>query len=126
MIRFLSEALVIRMHDYVISKYGGAYGVLDAAALDSALNAPKLQFHFLHSPIPHLAATYGFHLCQNHPFLEGNKRTAHMAMLTFLGRNGFKSLGSEYDHYYVMLEIANSRMSKSELVDWLYSVVRQR
>ncbi|SRR5258708_2959322 len=126
MIRFLSEALVIRMHDYVISKYGGAYGVLDAAALDSALNAPKLHFHFLHSPVPHLAATYGFHLCQNHPFLEGNKRTAHMAMLTFLGRNGFKSLGSEYDHYYVMLEIANSGMSKSELVDWLYSVVRQK
>jgi len=49
-----------------------------------------------------------------------------MAMLTFLGRNGFKSLGSEYDHYYVMLEIANSGMSKSELVDWLYSVVRQK
>src|SRR5258707_6691941 len=70
MIRFLSEALVIRMHDYVISKYGGAYGVLDAAALDSALNAPKLQFHFLHSPVPHLAATYGFHLCKITHFLR--------------------------------------------------------
>ena len=73
MVRFLSETLVIRMHHYEVSKYGGTYEIRDSAALDAALNAPKLQFHFLHSPIYHLAATYGFHICQDHPFLEGSR-----------------------------------------------------
>jgi death on curing protein len=90
MIRFLPEAIVIAIHDDQIRLYGGSYRVRDAAALDSALHMPQAQFGgaFLHASIFHMAAAYGFHLCQNHPFLDENKRAAGMAMFTFLRLNG--------------------------------------
>lgn len=69
MIRFLSETIVLAIHEDQVRLYGGSYGIRDANALDAALNMPKAQFsgEFLHPTIFHMAAAYGFHLCQNHP-----------------------------------------------------------
>ena len=121
MIRFLSESIVLAIHDDLIRLYGGIYGVRDASALDSALHMPQAQFsgQFLHSTIFHMAAAYGFHLCQNHPFLDGNKRAAGMVMFTFLQLNGLEPTATEIDYYQTMMAVASGRMSKEQLADWL-------
>ena len=121
MIRFLSEAIILAIHDDQIRLYGGKYGVRDASALDSALHMPQAQFsgQFLHSTIFHMAAAYGFHLSQNHPFLDGNKRTAGMAMFTFLQLNDLEPTATEIDYYQAMMAVASVSMSKEQLTDWL-------
>src|SRR5215467_9125742 len=107
MIRFLPETLILAIHEDQIRLYGGAYGVRDAAALDAAIHMPQAQFEgqFLHTTIFHMAAAYGFHLCQNHPFIDGNKRTAGMAMFTFLQLNGIEPDASEPDYYGVIMSV---------------------
>jgi len=125
MIRFLPEAVVMAIHDDQIRLYGGAYGVRDMSALDAALHMPQAQFggEFLHTTIFEMAAAYGFHLCQNHPFLDGNKRAAGMAMFTFLQLNGLEPHASEPEYYAVMMSVASGQMSKEQLADWLREVV---
>src|SRR6266851_6838485 len=126
MIRFLSETIVLAIHDDQVRLYGGVYGVQDDARLDAALHMPQAQFggEFLHPTIFHMAAAYGFHLCQNHPFIDGNKRTAGMIMFTFLRLNGLEPVASELDYYSTMMAVASGQMSKEELVAWVQTVVR--
>ena len=121
MIRFISESIVLAIHDDQIRLYGGIYGVRDASALDSALHMPQAQFsgQFLHSTIFHMAAAYGFHLCQNHPFLDGNKRAAGMVMFTLLQLYGLEPTATEIDYYQAMMAVASGHMSKEQLADWL-------
>src|SRR5260370_11285593 len=124
MIRFLSETIVLAIHDDQVRLYGGVYGVRDDAMLDAALHMPQAQFggEFLHPTIFHMAAAYGFHLCQNHPFIDGNKRTAGMVMFTFLRLNGLEPVASELDYYQTMMAVANGEMSKEQLAAWLQTV----
>ena len=126
MIRFLSEALVMAIHEDQIRLYGGLYGIRDAARLDAALHMPQAQFdgQFLHISIFHMAAAYGFHLCQNHPFIDGNKRAAGMAMFTFLKLNGLEPIVAEFDYYVKMMEVATGQLSKEELAVWLQTAVK--
>lgn len=126
MIRFLPEAIVLAIHEDQIRLYGGGYGVRDAAGLDSALHTPQAQFdgQFLHSTIFEMAAAYGFHLCQNHPFIDGNKRTAGMAMFTFLQLNELEPVASEADYYASMMAVASGQMSKEALAAWVQTVVK--
>lgn len=125
MIRFLPEAIIVAIHDDQIRLYGGAYGVRNTAGLDAALHMPRAHFggQFLHPTIFHMAAAYGFHLCQNHPFLDGNKRTAGMAMLTFLQLNGLEPTAAESDYYVTMMAVATGQMSKEQLAVWLQTAV---
>jgi len=121
MIRFLSEGLIMAIHSDQIRLYGGTYEVRDAAALDAALHMPQAQYDglYLHPTISDMAAAYGFHLSQNHPFLDGNKRTAGMCMFTFLQLNGLEPTASEIDYYQVMMAVASGQMQKEPLADWL-------
>ena len=125
MVRFLPAEIVLAIHDDQIRLYGGAYGVRDAAGLDAALHMPPVQFggQFLHSTVFQMAAAYGFQLCQNHPFLDGNKRTAGMAMFTFLKLNGLGPIAAEPDYYAVLMAIATGNMSKEQLAGWLQMAV---
>jgi death on curing protein len=124
MIRFLPESIVMTIHDDQIRLYGGSYGIRDVSALDAALHMPQAQFggEFLHPTVFHMAAAYGFHLSQNHPFLDGNKRTAGMAMFTFLRINGLEPVVMEADYYDAMMAVASGQMSKEQLADWLQIV----
>lgn len=121
MVRFLPEAIVLTINNDQIRLYGGIHGVRDVAALDAALHMPMVQFggYFLHPTIFRMAAAYGFHLCQNHPFLDGNKRTTGMAMYTFLQLNGLNPIASEADYYATMMAVANGEMNKEQLAAWL-------
>jgi death on curing protein len=125
MIRFLPETIVLAIHEDQIRLYGGVYGVRDEARLDAALHMPQAQFEgeFLHSSIFHMAAAYGFHLCQNHPFIDGNKRTAGMTMFTFLRINELEPVASELDYYQAMMAVASGEMDKEQLAAWLQKIV---
>jgi death on curing protein len=123
-IRFLTKSSVIWMHDYLIRLYGGRPGLRDASMLDSALGQPMMQWHLLRSSICELAATYGYHLSENQPFVDGNKRTARMAMFVFLEYNGLRPTVSEDVTFNMILDVANRRMDKEQLASWLQAVTR--
>lgn len=127
-IRFLPEALILAIHDDQVRLYGGSYGTRDYAALDAALHMPQAQFsgEYLHQTIFSIAAAYGFHLCQNHPFIDGNKRTAGMVMFTFLGLNGLEPIATEADYYIIMMSVASGQMKKEQLGEWLQTAVKSR
>jgi len=126
MIRFLPKALVLAIHEDQIRLYGGVYGIRDAARLDAALHMPQAQFdgQFLHTSIFHMAAAYGFHLCQNHPFIDGNKRAVGMVMFTFLKLNGLEPIVAEFDYYVKMMDVATGQMSKEQFAIWLQTAVK--
>ena len=86
---FLNLADVLRIHADQIQRYGGRNGVRDFGLLESALAMPRASFggEWLHRDTYEMAAAYGFHLCRNHPFIEGNKRTGLASALVFLELN---------------------------------------
>lgn len=87
---FLEWPDVLRLHEHQIAVYGGSDGIRDLAALESALAMPKagIGAEYFHKGLAAMAAAYLFHLCQNHPFVDGNKRVAAAAAFTFLYLNG--------------------------------------
>ena len=89
--------------------------------MDAALHMPLAQYdgQFLHETLYHMAAAYGFHLCQNHPFVDGNKRTAGMVMFTFLLLNGVEPTATEIAYYETMIAVASGKTSKEQLKIWL-------
>ena len=92
--RFLSIENVLQAHDFSIERTGGSPGVRDLGLLQSALMMPQQQFsgYFLHEGFAGKAAAYLYHIAANHPFIDGNKRTATLAALAFLDINGVESL----------------------------------
>ncbi len=113
-LRFLSmgEALLILQDQ--IRRYGGRYGVRDPELLSSALAMPQSSFagKLLHADLFDQAAAYAFHICQNHPFVDGNKRTALVAALVFLDLNGIQLSDPDDKLYRLMLQVANGKRSK--------------
>jgi death-on-curing protein len=74
------------------------------------------------STIFQMAAAYGFHLCRNHPFIDGNKRVAGMAMFTFLKLNGLEPVATEADCYATIIAVATGQVSKEQIAAWLETV----
>lgn len=95
--------------------------------LDSALNQPMLAMQFSDTlPSLHLlAATYGYHLSENQPFFDGNKRIAAAAMIMFLDINSLDIIASENEFFDKMMDLANKRIDKKQLADWLASVTKK-
>ena len=100
-----------------IRRYGGTYGVRDPQLLSSALAMPAASFQgkYLHSDLYEQAAAYAFHICQNHPFVDGNKRTALASALVFLSLNGVDFNDPNEDLYRLMLKTAAGKSGKSEI-----------
>jgi len=118
--RFLSVEDVLVIHDDTISHEGGLAGLRDAGLLESAVMMPQQQFggHFLHNGLAAMAAAYLYHITQNHPFHDGNKRAAVMAALVFLDVNGITKLPNPKQLEAVALAVASGDMSKNELIEW--------
>ena len=114
---FLTFAEIIEIHDYQISRFGGAAGVRDIELLKSAIGMPSATFggEFLHPSVIEMAAAYLYHLVENHPFVDGNKRVGAMAALIFLDMNGFEFDASDEDFTAMVLKIASGEMMKSEI-----------
>jgi death-on-curing protein len=116
---FLSLDEVLEIHAEQITLYGGSDGIRDPGALESAVATPMATFdgEFLHLTIPCTAAAYLFHICQNHPFVDGNKRTGANAAITFLLINDWELDVSEDALVDLVLSVASGTMTKSALTE---------
>ena len=118
---FLTLAEVLQIHQDQIQRYGGEKGIRDLGLLESALAQPEASFlgEWLHKDLHEMAAAYAYHICQNHPFVDGNKRTALACALVFLDLNQagvFDPKGKLED---AMLRMASGKMHKQEFAELL-------
>lgn len=118
---FLSLADVVRIHVDQIERYGGRAGIRDPGLLQSALAMPRASFggEWLHRDLHEMAAAYAFYLCQNHPFVDGNKRTALACALVFLELNGISIEDPEARLYEAMMDVASGSLDKLGLAEVL-------
>ncbi len=121
MITFLDKTTLLYFHNDQIKRYGGAFGIRDEGLLESALAQLEATFdgEYIHEDLFHMAAAYGFHLCNNHPFIDGNKRISLIAMYLFLFRNGYKIIAQEKVLYALIMDLASGKVTKDELTDFL-------
>lgn len=117
---WLSKDLMLAIHDEQLAEHGGGIGVRDAGLLDSALSRPQNRFAYdPASDIPTLAAAYAFGLARNHPFVDGNKRTAFVAAEVFLDLNGMTVTASDEECVLMMLRLAAGEIEEAGYAAWL-------
>lgn len=110
--------LALAVHDRQLAEHGGPVGVRDAAGLDSALARPVNQWAYGENDLCALAAAYAFGIARNHPFADGNKRTAWVFARLFLRLNGQAIAFSARDAIAAMQSLAAGELSEGELADW--------
>lgn len=119
--RYLSLREILELHEAAIEISGGARGIRDMRALESAVNQPRLTFNQadLYPNIVAKAAALCFFLVMNHPFVDGNKRVGHAAMETFLILNGFEIESSVDDQEKIILNLAAGNLTREAFSKWL-------
>ena len=112
---------VMRLHNSLLADTGGTRGLRDRGALESAIAQPQATFggEDLYPTLHEKAAALAFGIVQNHPFVDGNKRTGHAAMEVFLLRNGREIDASIDAQEQVILDVAAGRMMRDELAAWV-------
>jgi len=125
-IEFLTLADILIIHKNQIELYGGEDGIRDISLLLSALAMPKSTFdsNYLHSDILHMAVAYIYHICKNHPFIDGNKRVALVAGLLFLELNGIEINDPDEELYTMVMNIANGIGDKNYIYNILNKLSR--
>ena len=118
---FLTLDEVLMIHADQIEHYGGSPGVRDLGLLQSAIAQPQASFggQLLHSSVFEMASAYLFHLVNNHPFVDGNKRVGTAAALVFLEMNDIEVTVAEDDLAAFVLEVAQGRKEKLEITNYL-------
>ncbi|MFQ4139838.1 type II toxin-antitoxin system death-on-curing family toxin [Nodosilinea sp. PGN35] len=126
MIRYLTLDEVMSLHRQILKQSGGAAGVRDLGSLESAIAQPMMTFggEDLYPTLVDKAAALGFSLVMNHPFIDGNKRTGHAAMETFLVMNDLEIFASVDEQELVILSLAAGSLDREELTKWLESRVK--
>jgi death on curing protein len=125
--RWLTKAVVLAIHSDQVREHGGSLGVRDMGLLESALARPLNVFGYRpDSDLFALAASYGFGVAQNHPFIDGNRRVAFQTMYVFLGLNGVRIAGEEAEVVEVILRLAAGTMGEDQLASWLRAHSRPR
>ena len=121
MIRYLSLGEVLNLHSQIIEQSGGSVVVRDLAALESAIAQPRMTFggEDLYPTLVDKAAALGFSIVMNHPFIDGNKRTGHAAMETFLVLNGIEINASVDEQERVILALASGELGREPFVQWI-------
>lgn len=123
---WISLELVLAFHARQLAEHGGLDGIRDQSLLESALARPRHQFA-CEDPtpsIPALAAAYAFAVAKNHPFLDGNKRTALVVSITFLELNGLEIIASMEDRYLTFYNLAAGKVTEPELIAWMQTNTR--
>jgi death-on-curing protein len=110
---------VLTLQEQSLAEFGGAAGIRDEGLLDSALGKPENLFAHSKPTIFDLAASYGFGLVKNHPFIDGNKRTGFITAVTFLELNGYHFQATEADAAVRTLALAAGEMSETKYAAWL-------
>lgn len=126
MIIWITRALALAIHERQLATHGGGTGVRDEGLLESALAKPQQVFAY-GDPAPDLAAlaaSLAFGLARNHPFVDGNKRTAHVCYFVFLTLNDAQLDASLEDMYLRMLSLADGSLPEAEFAAWLRARLR--
>jgi death-on-curing protein len=107
-------------HDLELTAHGGSAGIRDAGLLESALARPKNIWAYADSPpsLPALGAAYAYGISSNHPFVDGNKRTALLVSFTFLDVNGLEVIASQEDAFLTIFGLAASEITEEQLAHW--------
>lgn len=117
--RWLDANVLRAIHHEQLAEHGGAPGVRDEGLFESAVARPQNLAHYGEPDAFELAAAYAVGLAKNHPFVDGNKRTAYVAMELFLWLNGLELVAHEADCVMTMLGVAASAIEEPKLADWL-------
>jgi len=124
--RWIKESSVLAIHDEQIAEHGGLAGVRHLPLLESALARPQNLEAYGNPDVADLAAAYAVGIARNHPFLDGNKRTAWVVAETFLLKNGYELIASDRDGVTTMLAVADGSMPESEFAAWLRANIQPR
>ena len=117
--RWIDHQVLMAVHDMQLAEHGGGAGVRDIALFESALAKPINLATYCEPDACALAASYGWGIARNHPFIDGNKRTAFVASLLFLRLNGWQFVASDADCVLTMLAVASGDLSENDFADWL-------
>ena len=119
--RFLSLDEVMEIHADQVERYGGSPGIRDVGLLQSAIAMPESGFgdEYLHADLFEMAAAYLFHIVQNHPFIDANKRVGTMAAYAFLNLNGLTLTAKDREFESVVLSVAQGKMGKAAIAEFL-------
>ncbi len=121
---WMDQELLVRLHEEILRATGGASGVRDEGLLNSALARPMNRYAYEGvADIVELAATYAVGIASNHPFVDGNKRAAFMALGLFLDDNGLRLVATQDDATEAMLGVARGEIDIPALTHWLRSRV---
>lgn len=122
----LDEA-VLAIHRRQLAEHGGSEGVRDPGLLASAMARPKNTFAYEQNvSLARLAAEYGFGIARNHPFVDGNKRTAFVACLLFLRLNGRDIEATQEEKYEAFMQLASGELSVTQLEQWIEQRLKRR
>ena len=107
------------MHNRQLAEHGGSEGIRDSGLLESALQRPRNKYAYGEPDLSDLAAAYAYGIARNHPFVDGNKRTALVASLTFLELNGSKMISTQAENVAVFFALAAGELDEDALAAWL-------
>ncbi len=124
--RWIDKGALVLLHDESLAEHGGRAGLRDEGLLDSALNKPLNLLAYGEPDFADLAASYASGLAKNHPFVDGNKRAAFLAVGMFLYLNGFRLQATQADATLTVLGLASGEVSEAEFATWLRRCAVQR
>jgi death-on-curing protein len=118
---WIDKRQTLTMHAQQLAEHGGSDGVRDEGLLESALARPQNLMAYSEEPVSltRLAASYAYGIAKNHPFVDGNKRTALVVSLTFLLVNGLAVTAPREDRYFAFYDLAAGKLSEDGLAQWL-------
>jgi death on curing protein len=118
-IEMVDEDMLLAMHDEQLAEHGGAPGLRDENLMRSALARPEMKLQYGVDDVRELAAALAYGVARNHPFIDGNKRTAYVAMETLLGMNGWRLVATDEDATVTFLRLAAGEVPEHDLSDWI-------
>lgn len=124
--RWVNRDVLLLLHDESLAEHGGASGLRDEGLLDSALARPLNLVAYGAPDAADLAAAYGAGLAQNHPFVDGNKRAAFLAIGLFLMANGYRLRASQVEATLTILELAAGQLPEPDLAQWIRTHIEPR
>jgi death-on-curing protein len=123
---WIGRDVILAIHDEQLAEHGGASGLRDGGGLESALARPISQAAYGEPDAAALAAAYTFGIARNHPFVDGNKRTAYVAAELFVALNGFDLVTSNEAAVKFMLRLAAGELSEAEFAVWIREYIQPR
>lgn len=123
--RYLTLVEVLDLHRQIIEQSGGSVGIRDLGAIKSAIAQPRMTFGGvdLYPTMLEKASSLGFSIVMNHPFIDGNKRTGHGAMETFLVLNGSEIVANVDEQEQIILALAAGKLERDDFTNWLQQSV---